>query len=127
MDSLLFIDNEYIAADTMLLLLEHGGDPNLQVDGETIYQSVAFEIWYGSDEQEIRWRYDSWVHLWMVLLAYGGKAKNTKLFKEYGVPNTFDLCKLKEHRNYFVGLSIDNKEHVVHIYDKRTLWEVARW
>lgn len=131
MDSLLFVDNEYVAPDTLTLLLENGGNPNLIVDGESIYDQVAFEVWFGSIEQAHRWRYDPWVHIWFVLLAYGGKPRSNNLgiclFREYNKNETFSLAKLKDHRNYYYGLSYENQSRVVHIYDKSTLWEVARW
>ena len=125
-----FIDNEYIAADAMVLLLEAGGDPNLVVELETIYEYVSDDVWFGAIEQEIRWRYDSWIHLWMVLLAYGGKPRGRKspleVFREYDSNSLFDIQKLRNHRDYYYGISKENYGPVIHIYDKRTLWEVAR-
>ena len=125
-----FIDNEYVASDTMVLLLEAGGDPNLVVDFSTIYESVSDDVWFGAIEQEIRWRYDSWVHVWLVLLAYGGAPRGRKslleVFREYDSAELFDVRKLKNHRDYYYGLSKENYEPVIHIYDKKTLWEVAK-
>ena len=81
-------------------------------------------------EQEIRWRYDSWVHVWLVLLAYGGAPRGRKslleVFREYDSAELFDVRKLKNHRDYYYGLSKENYEPVIHIYDKKTLWEVAK-
>ncbi len=129
MDSLLFIDHEYVAADTMRLLMEHGADPNLLVEGETIFEQVDFGVWFDAAEQEIRWRYDAWVHIWFVLLAYGGGgqevAQQIQLFKEYGSDQPFDLKKLRDHRSYFYGLSVEGREPMLRIFDKNTLWEVA--
>lgn len=132
MDSLKHIDNGYVAADTMGLLLEHGGDPNLSLDGETLFEMVDFDVWFGSVEQEMRWRYDSWVHLWMVLVAYGGeisgKGSMVETFKEYTTDTTnvmFDLSKLRNHRDYYYGLTWENGDPCINIYDKKTLWKVA--
>lgn len=131
MKELQFVDNEYIAADTMELLLEHGANPNLIVNGESIFEQVDFEIWFGSIEQYIRWRYDAWVHMWMVLVANGGeiagKGPMVKTFKEYDSDEMFDLRKLRNHRDFYFGLSIENKERALHVYDKKTLWKVAEW
>lgn len=133
MQSILFIDNEYVAADTLRLLLDNGGKPNLWVGTETIFERIDEDIWFGSVEQEIRWRYDSWVHAWLVLLAYGGeipgKGPMVQTFREYENYRTeelFDLKKLRDHRNYRFGLTLDNNERILHIFDKRTFWEVAR-
>lgn len=130
MNLILYIDHGYLAADTMVLLLESGGDPNLVVELETIYECVLDDVRFGAIEQEIRWRYDSWIHLWMVLLAFGGKVRGRsaaiKIFREYDSKNLFDIKKLKNHRDYCFGLSIENYECVIHLYNKNTFWEVAR-
>lgn len=126
MEMLLYVDNAYVAADTMALLLEHGGNPNLNMDGQSVFGIVDFEIWFGSVEQSLRWRYDAWVHIWMVLLAYGCDSSGIQVFREYNSDALFDLKKLRKHRNYYYGLSYENGNCVIHIYDKNTFWEVAR-
>lgn len=130
MDALMYVDNEYVAADTMALLMEHGGNPNLHIDGETLYEQADFEVWFGAIEQRIRWRHDAWVHIWMVLTGYGGKINGRDdlitRFREYGSGEPFHLEKLRNHRNYYYGYSYENKESILHIYDRKTLWEVAR-
>jgi hypothetical protein len=131
MNQLLYVDNEYRGADTLALLLEHGGNPNLVIDGESIFEQIDFEIWFGSVEQYIRWRYDAWVHMWMVAVAYGGeitgKGHMVKVFNEYGSNELFNLQKLRNHRQYYYGLSIEDGERHLHVYDKNTLWKVAEW
>lgn len=130
MSLLLHIDHGYLAADTMALLLESGGDPNLVVELESIYESVTDDIRFGAIEQEIRWLYDSWIHLWMVLLAFGGKARgrnfSVEVFCEYESNSLFDIQKLRNHRDYYYGISKENYAPVIHIYDKKTFWEVVR-
>ena len=100
---------------------------------ETVFECIDEDIWFGAIEQEIRWRYDAWVHVWMVLLAYGGeipgKGPMVETFREYGnymTDEKFDLKKLRDHREYYFGLTKDNYEYVLHIFDKRTFGEVAR-
>ena len=84
MESLLFIGHEYIAANAMRLLME----------------------------QEIRWRYDVWTHIWFVLLAYGDGgqeiAQRIQVLKEYGSDELFDLKKLRDHRAYGFCVSREN-------------------
>lgn len=126
MEMLLYVDNEYVAADTIALLLEHGGDPNQIIDGESVFQQIDFGIWFDAVELYIRWRYDAWVHIWMVLLAYGCEDSGIKVFREYNSDTLFDLKKLRYHRNYYFGLSYEDQERVIHIFDKNTFWEVAR-
>lgn len=40
--------------------------------------------------------------------------------------NLSSSIKLKDHRNYYYGLSYENGNRMIHIYDKKTFWEVAR-
>ncbi len=132
MEFVIGIVNGYIAADTLNLLLESGGNPNLISSGENMFDQICFDVDFDAVEQRDRRRYDSLVHCWMVLLAYGGKTKDEggtiDVFTEYSdnIKVKFDLKKLKEHRNYYVGVT-HGKYLTVNIFDKRTYWEVARY
>ena len=85
--ALFCVDNEYLGVDALALLLEHGGDPNLKIDGDSIFIDTAFDICFGAVELETRWVYDIWVHRWMVLVAYGGRYEGDspwpKTFEQY--------------------------------------------
>lgn len=131
-----FAGSGYIPADTLALLLENGGDPNLRVDGIRIFDDLDFDVCFGAIEQEIRPRYDSLVHCWFVMLGYGAMATDRdgnpiplEVFPEYFTGKPFDVSKLKNHRNYTFGLThVPNRGEgwCLHIFDKRSLWEVAR-
>ena len=123
--------NEYIAADTMALLMEHGGNPSLAVSGESLSDRIDFDLMFGAFEQENRRIYDSVVHCWFVLLGYRADA-SLDLFArrrlECRLP-AFRLEDLKDHRNYYYGLSnvhSRGEDWSLHIFDKRTRWEVVR-
>ncbi len=135
LEQICHITNGYVAADTLRLLLEHGGDPNLPTDDGTVFDNIDFDIGFDAIELYDRRSYDSLVHCWMILIGYGGTPSNgtTPLdtFKERGIDNSrkFDLSNLKNHQNYIFGLStIENRGDVptIHIFDKRSYWEVAR-
>lgn len=125
MSSVMWVDNGYVAADSMRLLLENGGNPNLVIDNESIFDEFTFHIFFGAIEQEKRWLYNYWVHTWLVLLAFGGDYGKSNLFKEYGKDEVFSLHKLKDHRNYDFCLSRGTDGPDVRIFDKNTFWEVA--
>ena len=97
---------------------------------EDLFRHIDFDVWFDTVEQYMRWRFDAMVHIWMVLLAYGGKLEDkapaVQVFNEYDSDELFDLRKLKNHRNYYVGLSTLNNQRTIHIFDKKTFWEVAR-
>ncbi len=126
-----YIINEYVAADTLKLLFENGGNPMLCFDGETLYDEIAFDVWFAAMEMDDRRRYDSIVHCWFVLLAFGGHPY-TGVGPVDIYPNSssagfvdFDLQLLKNHRDYFFGITHDDGR-TIHIFDKHTFWEVAR-
>ena len=135
MQELFFVENEYLGVDALSLLLENGGDPNLKIDGGSLFIDTAFDIWFGAVEQEARWLYDIWVHRWMVLLAFGGRYEGDspwpKTFDQYdenghyGKP--FEVKKLQNHRNFTFGLSFEDESRTLHIFDKKTFWKVAEW
>lgn len=125
MSSVMWVTNGYAAADSMRLLLENGGNPNLIVDDESVYDELTFDIFFGAVEQESRWLYECWVHTWFVLLAFGGESGTCRCFKEYGKNDVFSLEKLKDHRSYDFCLSRGEDGPVVHVFDKNTFWEVA--
>lgn len=128
--------NGYVAADTLQLLFENGGDPNHISNGESFFDGIDFDIWFGAVEMEDRRRYDSLVHCWMVMIGYGGQPYNgaspLDLFNEWHpeigtIP--FELDRLKDHRNYTFGIThVSNRGDAptLHIFNKRTYWEVAR-
>jgi hypothetical protein len=64
------------------------------------------------------------------LLGYGGWKQLPEdcitLFWEFGSNQLFNWEKLRDHRNFYVGLSVENDKETICIYDKRTFWEVAR-
>lgn len=130
MTVLKFIDNGYIAADTLSLLLSHGGNPLLVVDGVTILDDTGFYIFFDLVNIEDRVRYDALVHYWMVLVGFCAAAKIENIdIKPCG---SFDLSNLKNHRNYYFG-AVDKWENPersiyncdLYIFDRRTNKAVA--
>lgn len=118
------MDNGYLAADALVLLFEHGGNPNLVCDKRSIFENVDFDVFFDAGEQQDRPRYSSLVHCWMVCLAFGGTLGSGKAPVE--VFHGFDLKELKNHRNFYFGITKGETWPDIHIFDKRDLWEVAR-
>ena len=57
-----YVDNGYIAADTLALLLEHGGRVDLELDGEELFSDLDFSVMLDAFNQNDRQRYDGLVH-----------------------------------------------------------------
>jgi len=135
---LLYLENGYVAADTFRVLFENGFDINAEDDGETLFESIDFDIIFGRVEQFNRRRYDVWFHTWLVFVGYGAEPENGTSpvdivyeegeNEEFGLKE-FEIGDLREHRNYDFAISyIVNKgeNKTIIIYDKRTRYEVAR-
>ena len=139
MNTLFLIKCGYCSADALALLLENGGDLNTVVDGERVFDHAEFDIFFDAFELYDRRRYDAEVHFWLVCIGYGAKLTNGRcpitviqkedpLAEDLGV-KPFELADLKQHRNYTFGLShvpSNGESYTIHIFDKRTNWEVAR-
>ena len=70
-----WIDKPYVAADTLRLLLENGGNPLLEVDSESIWHLSDFDIWFDvshgyAEEKHYMLKFDNRVHYWLVLRGY---------------------------------------------------------
>lgn len=131
MVALKYVSNEYIAADTLALLLEHGGDPRLSFDScMDMFIEHDFDVWFDALNWENRQGFASRVYSWMVMLGYGARYKKDQdfiqVFKEFDSDEDFDLQKLKNFRNYYFGITHIEKDFAISIYDKATLWEVVR-
>lgn len=128
MQNVTYVDNGFLAADTMMLLLENGGDPDLEVEIEPLFSEVDNYVFFDAVEQEDRIRYEQYVRCWMVMLGYRGHYEhNCQLFREYDSSEMFDLRKLKNYRDYYVGLLRIDGRTCICIFDKATMWEVARF
>ena len=121
-----FVDFPYVSADTLRLFMEHGGDVDLIIAGDTMFRHIDFDIVFGAIEQEDRQYYDCQVHLWLVLIGYGGmlpenvcplKMKNGKS------PEIF-----RQHERFdweIERTSAVEAGWIMHILDRETGEEVA--
>ena len=123
MFALRFLDNGYLAADALILLLEHGGDLGLVCDGSTFFEDVDLDVFFDAVEQEDRQRYASLVHFWMVCLAFGGTLSDGKAPVE--LRPGFAVEELKDHRRFYFGITKGVSGPDIHIFDKADQWEVA--
>ncbi len=130
MHLLKYVDNEFLSADTIALLLEKGGKVDLAIPDTcaSLFGEVDFDVFFDAIEQRYRQRYAALVHYWMVMIGYGARCGEGKMqvFREYDSSDVFDLAKLKNHRNYYFGITRLGDDFAISIYDKNTLWEVAR-
>ena len=129
MDQLQCIYNGYQAADSLFLLLSHGGNPNLVVDRQPLISDPDFDLLYDTENRGdlLDAIYDAKLHYWMVLVGFGAILSNGKLPLE--PVKGFDLSKLKNHRDYYYGTIYSNRMKEgwdLCIFDRHTNWEVGR-
>lgn len=140
MDSLSLVDTNYVAADTMALLLEHGGDLYLTVDDEILFDEIEFDVIFGAHNQEDRMRYDQLIHEWLVMIGFGAHSLSAdgdrkEMVRFFEPPyydelhKDFTIENFKEHRNFYWALTHvpgNGESWSLHIIDKNTGWEVLR-
>ncbi len=81
-----WITKPYVAADTLRLLLAHGGDPMLMFEGEQLYYMVDFDVWFDVDERCYNkdWykiKFDCRFHCWLVL--HSAVSEEESIEKDY--------------------------------------------
>ena len=133
LDTVRYVHNEYIAADTLALLFANGADIDLKIKGSRVFHDIDFDVSFDAFNQHNRRYYDSLVHCWFVWLGYGARMDNgesgLELYTEWNTGKEFDLAKLRNHRDYDFCLSrvpSHGENWSLHIFEKKTLWEVAR-
>lgn len=120
-----YVYSGYDAANCARLLMEHGGNPNLVVDDFSVcgWLSVRidFEISeHGPDDL------DDMVHLWFVLLGYGGRATNGQELVEMQNGHSVEELRAHEQFTYRVEQNADcSGKWLMHIIHKETNEEVA--
>lgn len=129
MELLHLVFNGFQAADSLYLLLSHGGDPNLVVNRLPLIVDPDFDVGFDTmNRSDIPdGMYQAKVHYWLVLTGFGAIHGNGKL--PVDAVDGFDLANLKEHRNYYVGTIHSDRTKEgwdLVIFDRHTNWEVGR-
>lgn len=79
------------------LFFQHGADPNIRCDGETLYDYIVFKVYNDTALDENDW--ENLLHLYKLLVIYGGGSE----CGAYGKPDlkSIDLNKTDEYRVRF--------------------------
>ena len=130
MRELNWVDNGYQGADSLYLLLSHGGNPNLVVDREHLLSEPYFDLWFDTVNRNMLYEsvYDAKVHYTMVLIGFGANMGEER--NQLDPVGNFDLSRLREHRDYYVGAIHSDKSNdgmELCFFNKHNNWEVARF
>ena len=94
MDSIRFITwPEGLAPRLMRLFMENSADPNLVVEGESVFEHIDFAVYI--DEYFSR----STVYCWLVLMAYGGRIGEEK-YLPLKMQHNLDVSIFKHFEDY---------------------------
>lgn len=128
MSELRYVENGYLAADSLALLLDQGGNPSIILDCASLIRDINFDLLFDLNNQEDRIRYDNLVHYWMVLVGYGAKLEDGR--ESIDMCSGHDVSELKNHRDFYYGaIHSDRSEDRMEIcfFNKHTNWEVGRF
>lgn len=123
MEEIFYIDNGNIAPIIMRKLLEHGGDPNINIDGEHWFSYVDFKIVFDVVELNNKRLFDIEFKIWLVLMGYGGYIKDHECPVKMNAGYTPEIFKKFEDFDYSIE-HIPN-DWIMHIYRKSDGKEIA--
>lgn len=112
--SLKYVAFGQLCADTARLILEHGGDPNLKVEGSTIFEELDFDIIFDAREffsgeeyipPENARHFEAVVHLWFVMMGYGGVLENGR--SPVSLKEGCSIEMLKQHERFDFSVSLN--------------------
>lgn len=121
----------YHTADCMRLLMEHGGDPDLEVDETGILATHSSRLCYyiqhtdeieGSDEYD----FDGMAHLCFVMMGYSGPDADGSYIVEMKNGHRIEELRMHEQFTYTIEtFPEENGRWIMHIIHKETGEEVA--
>ena len=123
--AMLLLDYRFVAADCLRLLIENGGDPRQEIDGESVFETVDFDVVYMLADIDSE-RYEQLIHMWLVLIGHGCHPDNGT--EPVHMLPGHQLSELKEHEcfDYSIEYTQSVKEGwIMHIIHKDTGEEIA--
>jgi len=122
----------------MRLLLEHGADPNLHFESDTLFETldsnIVIDVTYGfvgdiddDNDHVYTWSiYDVKFHLWLVLMGYGAKLNTGN--PPVTMKNDHSLAIFRQHERFDFRIEYTKEARdgwIMHIFERNTGEEVA--
>ena len=124
MSELHWIRNGYQAADTVLEMFKHGGDPCIMIEGERLIRFLDSELFFMFSNEEFRYSFDSYVHYWMAFIGFGAKLENGR---SPVVPAAdFDASAFRDHRRFCYRMISSDCGSELCFFENESGREVAR-
>ncbi len=123
MYELRYVDYEYIAAETLKLMLENSGKVDIDNGDEPLFLSLDFDIVFDVIELDNKELFDKEFKFWILMIGYGATIKDNKC--PINVVNGYSIEEFKDFKNFTYEIEFLEKDWVMHIIDIRTNKEVA--
>ena len=123
MYELRYVDYKYMAAETLKLLLENGGDINIDYGDEPLFQGLDFDIVFDVVELDNKELFDKEFKLWILMIGYGATIKDNKC--PINIVTGYPIEQFRDFKNFTYEIEFLEKDWVMHIIDVRTNKEVA--
>lgn len=123
--ALRYVDQPFLAAACMRLLLEAGADPFMKINdaGECFFveldSDICTDIGLCPDDMV-----QSWVQCWFVLIGYGARPEKMAPF-QLDLGHSYDELKNFEYYDWVIQFDQEKKKNVMHIIDIRTGEEIG--
>jgi len=128
MENFLFVANGDIAPRVMRMMMERGGDPNLEISGEALFEKLDFDIWFDMVEmQEMMWKFDIEFKCWLVLISYGGGGSDEN--RPLDMQNGYRAEDLRMFENFDYELDFSCKTRALRVVCKGNgeVAAITRW
>lgn len=119
-----YADYKHTAAETMRLLLENGGNVDIDDGDEPLFRSLDFDIVFDVVELNNKVFFEQEFKLWLLMIGYGGTIVDNRC--PVDVMDGFSTEQFKNFENFTYEIEFTEKDWIMHIFDIRTNKEVAR-
>ena len=123
MYELRYVDYEYIAAETLKLMLENSGKVDIDNGDEPLFLSLDFDIVFDVIELDNKELFNKEFKFWILMIGYGATIKDNKC--PINVVNGYSIEEFKDFKNFTYEIEFLEKDWVMHIIDIKTNKEVA--
>ena len=126
----------HTCADTARLVIEHGGDINLAVDGSPIFMDLDFDIVFDAREffsgeeyipPEHARHFASVVHIWFVMIGYGGLLKDGRCPVSLKEGCSVEMLRKHENFDFSIKLNPDAYEGWELLIHEKESGETVAW
>ena len=119
-----YADYKYAAAETMRLLLENGGNVDVDDGDEPLFMRLDFDIVFDVIELDNKVLFDQEFKLWILMIGYGATITDNRCPVE--VLDGFEVEQFKNFENYTYEIEFTENDWTMHIFDIRKNKEVAK-